>query len=44
MIENYYGHINPMKNAERILMGLPGWTPISVTDQLRAGKEVAKDA
>lgn len=28
MIEMHYGHIAPVKNAERILMGLPGWTPV----------------
>jgi hypothetical protein len=27
MIETHYGHINPVKHAERILVGLPGWTP-----------------
>lgn len=25
MIENHYGHITPLKNADRILQGLPGW-------------------
>ena len=25
MIEDHYGHVNPVKNAERILQGLPGW-------------------
>jgi integrase len=25
MLEKYYGHITPVKNAERILQGLPGW-------------------
>jgi len=29
MIENHYGHINPVKNAERILQGLPGWEPMT---------------
>ena len=29
MIEDYYGHITPAKNAERILQGIPGWEPIS---------------
>lgn len=29
MIESHYGHINPVKNAERILMGLPGWESTS---------------
>ncbi len=28
MIEDHYGHVNPVKNAERILQGLPGWEPI----------------
>jgi integrase len=27
MIEDYYGHITPVKNAERILQGIPGWEP-----------------
>jgi integrase len=27
MIENHYGHITPVKNAERILQGVPGWEP-----------------
>lgn len=29
MIEDYYGHITPSKNAERILQGIPGWEPIA---------------
>jgi integrase len=29
MIEDYYGHITPVKNAERILQGMPGWVPVS---------------
>jgi integrase len=29
MIEVYYGHITPAKNAERILQGIPGWEPIA---------------
>jgi integrase len=29
MIEDYYGHITPAKNAERILQGVPGWEPIA---------------
>jgi integrase len=27
MIEDFYGHITPSKNAERILQGMPGWEP-----------------
>jgi integrase len=30
MIEDHYGHITPVKNAERILQGMPGWEPIAV--------------
>ncbi len=29
MIENHYGHITPVKHAERILKGLPGWGHIA---------------
>jgi hypothetical protein len=29
MIEDHYGHIHPVKNAERILRGLPGWELIA---------------
>jgi hypothetical protein len=25
MIEDHYGHITPVKNADQILKGLPGW-------------------
>lgn len=28
MIEQHYGHVTPVKNADRILMGLPGWEPM----------------
>jgi hypothetical protein len=31
-----YGHINPVKNAERILQGLPGWESISAAPQVVA--------
>ncbi|WP_374467045.1 tyrosine-type recombinase/integrase, partial [Ferrovibrio sp.] len=27
MIEKHYGHVTPVKNAERILQGMPGWEP-----------------
>jgi integrase len=29
MIEDHYGHVTPVKNAHRILQGLPGWEPIA---------------
>lgn len=25
MIEDHYGHVNPVKNVDCILQGLPGW-------------------
>jgi hypothetical protein len=36
MIEEHYGHITPVKNAERILQGLPGWEPITAAPQVVA--------
>lgn len=36
MIEDHYGHINPVKNAERILQGLPGWEPMTAAPQVVA--------
>jgi integrase len=36
MIEEHYGNINPVKNAERILQGMPGWEPIATAPQLPA--------
>lgn len=36
MIEDYYGHITPVKNAERILQGMPDWQPI---DEAPDGKK-----
>jgi integrase len=36
MIEDHYGHIVPVKNAERILLGLPGWEPITAVPQVVA--------
>jgi integrase len=46
MIEKHYGHINPVKNAERILQGLPGWEPITAVPQVaaEAGRELADKA
>jgi integrase len=33
MIEDHYGHVTPVKNADRILQGLPGWEPIANAPQ-----------
>lgn len=40
MIEDHYGHINPVKNADRILQGMPGWEPIA-TLKTEAGEQAA---
>ncbi|MBI4082618.1 MAG: site-specific integrase [Candidatus Lambdaproteobacteria bacterium] len=49
MIEEFYGHITPVKNAERILQGIPGWEPIAgggdePTGSVNAGGAGAKPA
>jgi integrase len=51
MIEDHYGHVNPVKNAERILQGLPGWEPITAapkvipeTGRVNAGAAKARAA
>ena len=49
MIEDYYGHITPSKNAERILQGIPGWEPIAdvageTLDSVNAGDARKKAA
>ncbi|MGO9008132.1 MAG: hypothetical protein ACLQIQ_22205 [Beijerinckiaceae bacterium] len=36
MIEDHYGHIHPVKNAERILQGSPGCEPITDAPQVIA--------
>jgi len=36
MIEDHYGHVNPVKNADRILQGLPGWEPVAALPTERA--------
>ena len=35
MIEKHYGHVTPLKNADRILQGLPGWEPAAVPSESR---------
>lgn len=34
VIEDHYGHVNPVKNAERILQGLPGWEPMAAAPKV----------
>jgi integrase len=36
MIEDHYGHVTPVKNADRILQGLPGWEPLATVPQQEA--------
>jgi integrase len=36
MIEEHYGHFVLVRNAERILPGLPGWEPITAAPQVIA--------
>lgn len=40
MIESHYGHVNPVKNAERILQGVPGWEQVEADPQVRAEAEM----
>jgi len=28
MIEKHYGHVNTIKHADRVLMGMEGWDPV----------------
>ncbi len=46
MIEEHYGHVNAVKNAEQILRGLPGWEPAAMaTEAAQAAREaVAAEA
>ena len=41
MIEDHYGHVTPVKNAERILMGLPGWAPVAPPQERDASEPKA---
>jgi integrase len=34
MIQDHYGHVTPVKNADRILQGLPGWEPITAAPKV----------
>jgi integrase len=38
MIEDHYGHINPVKNADLILQGLPGWEPMAALPQAETSR------
>jgi integrase len=32
MIEDHYGHVNTIKHADRVLMGMGGWEPVEMID------------
>ncbi|MDI1227945.1 MAG: site-specific integrase [bacterium] len=44
MIEDHYGHITPVKNADRILQGLPGWEPAGSIESATTVNGGASDA
>lgn len=44
MIENHYGHVNTIKHADRVLMGMTGWEPIEVADTTEAAAKISKAA
>jgi integrase len=39
IIEDHYSHVTPVKNADRILQGLPGWEPISSAPKIATEPE-----
>ncbi len=42
MIADHYGRITPTKNADRILLGMPGWEPVAAAPE--AAIETGHDA
>jgi integrase len=44
MIEDFYGHVTPTKNAERILQGMEGWGPQAIEPGDNAGSVNADGA
>ncbi|PZU47063.1 MAG: site-specific integrase [Sphingomonas sp.] len=44
MIEKHYGHVNTIKHADRVLMGMEGWEPMAAgpDDSLPDGQAAAK--
>jgi integrase len=45
MIEKHYGHVNTIKHADRVLVGMEGWDPVltSPDEALAGGKAKARD-
>ena len=42
MIEDHYGHVNTIKHADRVLMGMGGWDTMHTKMNIEADKEEAK--
>jgi len=44
MIEKHYGHVNTIKHADRVLMGMEGWDPVIAAPGEALGETNAKAA
>lgn len=44
MIEDHYGHVNTVKHADRVLMGMGGWEPVERTVEEKKGDAKAAAA
>jgi integrase len=44
MIEDHYGHVNTVKHADRVLMGMGGWEPVALDDSEANSKGAASVA
>lgn len=44
MIEDHYGHVNTIKHADRVLMGIGGWEPAEHTTEEKEGDAKAAAA
>jgi integrase len=44
MIEDHYGHVNTIKHADRVLMGMGGWEPVDRADGVKEADAKAAGA
>lgn len=44
MIEDHYGHVNTIRHADRVLMGMAGWDPVVSTDLNEINAKASKAA
>jgi integrase len=44
MIEKHYGHVNTIKHADRVLMGMEGWNPVVASPDTVVTETNAKDS